>query len=201
MEKRLAFYGAYHSNPTNLTIHLICVPLILWSAQVVLSNIPFPGIFGFLSTYSTAPLSTVLIFNEYLVYKFSPATVLSVLFFVYYVILEPVAAVLYIPQLTFSLLTATAFAQRREHLYYAAILHVFCWGMQFLGHFVAEKRAPALFDDLLGALVLAPLFVHLENLFWLGYRPDLRRVLRNAISKDVTEFRRSHKAQVARNTE
>ena len=30
---QLAFYGAYHSNSINIVIHVICVPMILWSIQ------------------------------------------------------------------------------------------------------------------------------------------------------------------------
>ncbi|KAK7462685.1 hypothetical protein VKT23_007273 [Stygiomarasmius scandens] len=190
VEKQLAFYGAYHSHPINLTIHIICVPLILWSAQVFLTQIPFSTFFGPLSDSTR---NSVIIFNEYLIYKVTPATIVSVLYFLYYLILEPIAAILYLPQLTFSLLTATAFAETQANLSKAVFLHVFCWCMQFLGHGLAEKRAPALFDNLVGALVLAPLFVHLEILFKLGYRPDLRKMLRNDIAKDVVEYRKTVK--------
>lgn len=27
---QLVFYGAYHSNKTNVLIHIVCVPLIVW---------------------------------------------------------------------------------------------------------------------------------------------------------------------------
>lgn len=27
---QLTFYGAYHNNPINVAIHIVCVPLILW---------------------------------------------------------------------------------------------------------------------------------------------------------------------------
>lgn len=27
---QLTFYGAYHSNKTNVLIHIVCVPLLLW---------------------------------------------------------------------------------------------------------------------------------------------------------------------------
>jgi uncharacterized membrane protein YGL010W len=28
--QQLAFYGAYHSHPINILIHIICVPFIMW---------------------------------------------------------------------------------------------------------------------------------------------------------------------------
>lgn len=49
-----------------------------------------------------------------------------------------------------SLLTATSFAYRQNGVKNAAILHAVSWIMQFIGHGVAEKRAPALLDNLLG---------------------------------------------------
>ena len=40
LEKQFSFYGAYHSNNVNKIIHVICVPAILWTSLVWLSNIP-----------------------------------------------------------------------------------------------------------------------------------------------------------------
>lgn len=57
---------------------------------------------------------------------------------------------LYLPQATLSLLTATAFAHRGDAVQIAAAVHALCWIAQFLGHGLAEKRAPALLDNLLG---------------------------------------------------
>lgn len=48
------------------------------------------------------------------------------------------------------LLTSTAVAQRPDYVPIAGTIHAVCWIAQFLGHGVAEKRAPALFDNLLG---------------------------------------------------
>lgn len=48
------------------------------------------------------------------------------------------------------------------------------WGIQFVGHGVWERKAPALKDNLVQALFLAPFFVWLECLFWGGYRKELK---------------------------
>lgn len=48
------------------------------------------------------------------------------------------------------LLTATAFSKYPGHVTQAAILHAISWIAQFLGHGLAEKRAPALLDNVLG---------------------------------------------------
>ena len=57
---------------------------------------------------------------------------------------------LYVPQLTLSLLTATAFSYRADHNLIAGALHAISWIAQFYGHGVHEKRAPALLDNLIG---------------------------------------------------
>jgi len=73
----------------------------------------------------------------------------------------------------------------------AVLLHVGSWIAQFLGHGLAEKRAPALLDNLLGAVVLAPFFVHLEILFGLGYRPEFHRQIKNEIGKEIVRIRKA----------
>ena len=38
--------------------------------------------------------------------------------------------------------------------------------------------------------MLAPFFVHLELLFWGGYRPALHKKLQNEIGKEIAMFRK-----------
>lgn len=107
-----------------------------------------------------------------------------------------------------SLLTATAFAHQQNALVVAGGVHAFSWIAQFLGHGLAEHRAPALLDNLLGgpfaispitekhadhgtpAIVLAPFFVHLEILFQLGYRPDFHKQLNNDIGVEIARIKK-----------
>ncbi|KAJ3934218.1 MAG: hypothetical protein NXY57DRAFT_1047429 [Lentinula lateritia] len=177
---QLTFYGAYHNNKINILIHVICVPLIMWSAMVLLASAPHPS---FLPEYHQE-------FNKWLVFDLNYPAILFTVYETYYFILEPVAALLYAPQFTLSLLTATAFAQRSDYLTVAIAMQTFSWIAQFLGHGVAEKRAPALLDNLVGALVLAPFFVHLEILFALGYRPDMHKRLVNDVGTEIARIKK-----------
>lgn len=68
-------------------------------------------------------------------------------------------------------------------------LNVVCWCAQFIGHGFFERRAPALLDNLVQALVLAPFFVWMELLFMFGYRPELRRRVEKAVEKEVIKFK------------
>jgi len=181
VEKQLAFYGAYHSNKVNVLIHIICVPMIVWSFQALVAPLHVPS---FLPTYHR-------IFNEYLVFDVNYATIMASIYLAYYYMLEPFAALLYTPQMVLTVLTATAFSQKPGYVIQAAAIHGFSWVAQFIGHGFAEGRAPALLDNLLGAVVLAPFFVHLEILFGLGYRPAMHKRINNAIGKEIARIRKA----------
>ena len=58
-----------------------------------------------------------------------------------------------------------------------------------------EGRAPALLDNLLGAVVLAPLFVFVEVLFCFGYRPELQRWLTKETGRLISAFRAQRAAK------
>lgn len=181
VRKQLAFYGAYHSNPINVLIHVFGVPAIMWSSFVLATRIQTPAFFPeFRYT-----------FNEYLLFDLNTPAVVTAIYVVYYLILEPFAALLYAPQMAVTLLTATAYAHRPDGIRDAIIVQVVSWIAQILGHGLAEGRAPALVDNILGALVLAPFFVHLELMFMLGYRPALHKQLQNDIGLEIAKLRKA----------
>jgi len=110
-----------------------------------------------------------------------------------YILMEPVAGSLLAPLL----LGATAFA---NHLtttygetanYWALGVHITSWLAQFIGHGVYEGRAPALLDNLVQAVFLAPFFVWMEVLFFFGYRPELKGRLDKAVEREVAKYRAS----------
>ncbi|GAB4860774.1 hypothetical protein Ancab_035937 [Ancistrocladus abbreviatus] len=47
LERHFAFYGAYHSNPVNVLIHMLFVWPILFTALILLYFIPIPYLFNF----------------------------------------------------------------------------------------------------------------------------------------------------------
>ncbi|KAJ3539312.1 hypothetical protein NMY22_g4794 [Coprinellus aureogranulatus] len=185
VEKQLTFYGAYHSNKVNVAIHITCVPLILWSAYALTAPLPVPEFFP----------KVHYVLNQYLVFDLNWPAIAAALHIGYPLTTEHPPALsllklLYVPQLTLSLLTATAFSYRADHNLIAGALHALSWIAQFYGHGVHEKRAPALLDNLIGAIVLAPFFVHLEILFHFGYRPDMHKRITNSIGQEITRIRK-----------
>ena len=110
-----------------------------------------------------------------------------------YILMEPVAGAMLAPLL----LAGTAFANHLTSTYgmtanYWAIgVHIVSWLAQFVGHGIFEGRAPALLDNLNQAVFLAPFFVWLEVLFALGYRPELKSRLNDAVQSSISEYKAS----------
>ncbi|KAH9947302.1 hypothetical protein B0H21DRAFT_692324 [Amylocystis lapponica] len=186
VKKQLTFYGAYHHDPTNIMIHEIFVPVILWSVIDALTVMA-----AFIPTYDYLP-AVHIEFNEYLIFDLNVSAIHALLYILFYLVLEPTAALLYAPQLTMSLLTATTFSYIPNAFLIAGAIHIVSWIAQFIGHYGPEGRAPALLDNLVGAVVLAPFFVHLELLFKLGYNPELQKALETSVE---TELARIHVAE------
>ena len=46
VDRWLGNYSEDHRNPTNVLIHWICVPLIVWAAVALLWVVPVPAILG-----------------------------------------------------------------------------------------------------------------------------------------------------------
>ena len=121
------------------------------------------------------------------------ASLIALLYLAYYALLDVSAAILITPVWVFYYFIAFVFVRETPNsLSLSVIVFIASWIAQFYGHGVHEGRAPALLDNLLGAVVLAPLFVYIELLFYLGYRPELQKWLKNETGRLLAEFRRQH---------
>lgn len=118
-------------------------------------------------------------------------TIVTIIYSTLYILMEPVAGGMLAPLL----LGSTAYANHLTSAYgmkanYIALgVHIFSWIAQFVGHGIFEGRAPALLDNLVQALFLAPFFVWLEVLFAFGYRPELKARLDKAVEGDIKKFK------------
>ncbi|KAK0633458.1 hypothetical protein B0T14DRAFT_399673, partial [Immersiella caudata] len=177
LEKQLTFYGAYHHNTVNIVIHMICVPLILFSAFEIAAN--------------TGPFFTLPSWLQIPYLDPNMGTFAAILWGALYVLLEPVAG-------TALALICLGVAAGGNYLrlessapvtQIAIGVHVVSWIAQFVGHGRFEGRAPALLDNLFQAIFLAPLFVWLEFLFMIGYRPELKKRVDKAVAVEVAKFR------------
>lgn len=131
---------------------------------------------------------------SYLTLEYLPlnmCTIGSIIWGGFYVLMEPVAG---------SLLCAICFGMAAADNYFYSIdpktstavaggIFAVAWILQFLGHGKFEGRAPALLDNLMQALLLAPLFVWLELLFYFGYRKELKNRVDKKVEKNIEKFR------------
>ncbi|CAL0327631.1 unnamed protein product [Lupinus luteus] len=160
LEKHFAFYGAYHSNPINVLIHVLFVWPILFTTFVLF--------------YFTPPLSSAFSFpHPVLVFNFG--FLFAVVYALFYAFMD-IKAGSFAAFLTLIAWVGSSFVANSlgYSLAWKVVLaaQLFCWTGQFIGHGVFEKRAPALLDNLAQALIMAPFFVVLEVLeSSFGYEP------------------------------
>ncbi|XP_076904326.1 2-hydroxy-palmitic acid dioxygenase mpo1-like [Bidens hawaiensis] len=158
LENHFSFYGAYHSNPVNIFIHMLFVWPIVFTALVLLYftptfvNVSLPH--GLVLNYGF--LFTVIYAGFYVCLDVKAGSVAGLLCFVCWVFGSLLAQ-----HLGFSVAWKFVLAAQ-----------VFCWTGQFIGHGVFEKRAPALLDNLSQAFLMAPFFMLLEGMqMTVGYEP------------------------------
>ncbi|KAF5807228.1 putative 2-hydroxy-palmitic acid dioxygenase Mpo1 [Helianthus annuus] len=158
LEKHFSFYGAYHSNPVNIFIHMLFVWPILFTSLVILYFTPtlvhvsLPN--NLVLNYGF--LFTLIYAGFYVCLDVKAGSLAGLMCFVCWVFGSFLAQ-----HLGFSLAWKVVLAAQ-----------LFCWTGQFIGHGVFEKRAPALLDNLTQAFLMAPFFVLLEALqMAFGYEP------------------------------
>eukprot|EP00744_Colponema_vietnamica_P007471 GILI01010754.1.p2 GENE.GILI01010754.1~~GILI01010754.1.p2 ORF type:complete len:210 (+),score=56.07 GILI01010754.1:55-630(+) len=176
-------YGSYHNNGVNKFIHIICVPIIVWSLLVMIRPIPFDVVTSSVEVLKTLP-------SGWEAHWGMPALVLLIL---YYFLLDfgvgLVASVLF----AFLFYSSNVFAVTIPNSYNLAIaIHVVSWILQFIGHGVFEKRRPALLDNILQVFV-APFFVTLEVMFMVGYKPAVHRECQKRIGQNILAMNRANK--------
>lgn len=151
---QLAYYKAYHLEKHNVKIHLFCIPLILLTAVIMVGQTPLLW-----------PLTAA--------------------YGLYYLLLDVKVGSVAAALVTGMAFVALGLKDCSSQVWYGVIAtHVIAWAAQFYGHFHYEHKSPAVFDNLVQPLVLAPYFVLFEIVFMFGYRRDLEKtMLRQAKAK------------------
>jgi uncharacterized membrane protein YGL010W len=137
----LTEYGVSHRNPTNKSLHWICVPVIVWCAFGLMWTAPFPG-----QLRAAVPAANW-------------AVVAAVVTLVYYAFLSPRLSLGVLPVFIFMLWSIDE-VQRNAPLplwLICGILFVAAWIGQFIGHAI-EGRRPSFFKDL-QFLLIGPLWL------------------------------------------
>ncbi|OIT25353.1 PREDICTED: uncharacterized endoplasmic reticulum membrane protein C16E8.02-like [Nicotiana attenuata] len=191
LEKQFAFYGAYHSNPVNILIHMVFVwpifftGLILFDFTPPLFNLPPIQLCEHSSLVLNFGFLFALVYAMFYVALDKKAGSLAALLcFVCWVSSSMVAR-----QLGFSLAWKVVLAAQ-----------LFCWTGQFIGHGVFEKRAPALLDNLTQAFLMAPFFVLLEalqSLFDYEPYPGFHSKVKATIDAEIKEWQEKKQKKIS----
>jgi uncharacterized membrane protein YGL010W len=197
LEKELAFYRKYHcmclndplhcvqlltaGDQVNVSIHVACVPLILMTTFMMATRAKVP--------VSILEMALPHVPSEY--YKYiSLGTASAVGYGVFYALLDVAFGLPLLPVLVYATLKMSDIADDNPAaIRWALGIFVVAWVLQFIGHGVFEKRAPALLDNLVQALVLAPFFVVFEVAYAFGIRTSVIDKVDAIIKPEIEAFR------------
>jgi uncharacterized membrane protein YGL010W len=139
VDRWLGNYAEDHRNPTNVLIHWICVPLILWTAVALLWVLPVPALFGRQGLWAGAAMFLAISF--YLRLSRTLGFAMLAVFVVLGLITEGLFRVLGGWML----------------LWLAVGVFVLAWIAQFVGHKIEGKRPSFLTD--LAYLLIGPAWI------------------------------------------
>mgnify|MGYP001658940240 CR=1 FL=1 len=124
-------------------------------------------------------------------------TIGALIYAIFYILLEPIAGGLLAPAVIAAAYYGNYFLGTYGNTvnYWAGGIHIVSWLAQFVGHGAFEKRAPALLDNLVQAILLAPLFVWMEVLFFFGYRPELQERFEKGVELEILKFRNQQESE------
>jgi uncharacterized membrane protein YGL010W len=153
--EQLSTYKSVHLNRKNIRTHFIGVPMIIWAIALLLAGITFE--------IDSATLNEI--FGTQSI-KFTLTASLSVVVFIYYLLLSVPLALLALVLFGPLMWSVHVVVAIEYHTLIAIIVFVIGWVIQFIGHHY-EKAKPAFFDDI-NQLLIGPLFVIAEIYFLLG---------------------------------
>ena len=132
LRSHFADYARFHATSGNQACHSVGIPIIVFAILAMLAHVSVAPVGGFMLTAAELLLAAITI---------------------YYLTLDAVLALL-------MLLVASVFVAAGRHvpLLPALSLFVLGWILQFVGHYVYEKKAPAFFQNLTHLLV-GPLWI------------------------------------------
>lgn len=148
IDRWLGNYSEDHRNPTNITIHWICVPAILWTVIALLWVVPVPTVLGRAGFWAGVAMFFSLVF--YLRLSRALAFGMLAVFVLYGVVAE----------LLYRALGASTL------MWLAIAIFVMAWIGQFIGHKI-EGRKPSFLTDL-AYLLIGPAWLVAKILRRLG---------------------------------
>jgi uncharacterized membrane protein YGL010W len=132
LREHFADYGSFHATAGNKACHSVGIPLIFFAVIALLAHVPLLAVGGFTVTLAEPVILAITL---------------------YYLRLD---AALGAMMLVLSAVLAAA--GRFVPVAVASVLFVLGWVLQFMGHYVYEKKSPAFFRNVTHLLV-GPLWI------------------------------------------
>ena len=143
IDRWLGSYSGDHRDPVNQVIHLVCVPLILWSVLALLWALPVPSMLGRAGFWAGVAMFLSLVY--------------------YWRLSRPLGFGMLLAYIVLGLVTHLLHGLLGMGLLWLALgVFVIAWIGQFIGHMV-EGRRPSFLTDL-QYLLIGPLWT-LSKLF------------------------------------
>ena len=132
LRAHFAEYGSFHATAGNKACHSVGIPLIFFSVLALLGHVPLFRVSGFTVTLAEPVILAVTLYTLRL------DVALGAMMLVVSVALAAAGRVVSVPV--------------------AAFLFVMGWVLQFVGHYIYEKKSPAFFRNVTPLLV-GPLWI------------------------------------------
>jgi uncharacterized membrane protein YGL010W len=134
IDRWLGNYSEDHRNPTNIIVHWICVPLILWTAVALLWVLPVPAVIGRPGLWAGVAMFFALTF--------------------YLRLSRPLGFAMLIAFVVLGVITEFSYRALgpRNLMWLAIAVFVLAWIAQFVGHKIEGKK-PSFLTDLAYLLI------------------------------------------------
>lgn len=163
LKEKYGFYAKFHKNFLNKITHFICIPLLAFSAFVMLDYIQITfDINEHININNTNFNKTYYEYNECYGVLY-PSSILYLIYFIYYLLLTPFYGLIANAFYFCVLFSSQVFYCRVDDAYiYAIGIHIGSWIFQLLGHKLCEGNKPAFLDGIGDSFMVAPLFVVID---------------------------------------
>lgn len=137
------FYKKYHNNILNVLVHILCIPVLVWSTF---------GITNTLGRYAGLDQESYM--------RFLPSTLLYSMYMIYYKIIAPKKVfwqTFYLYLILLININTNYSKTYSGFVYY--ITHILGWILQIGSHKIFEGNSPALLQGIVQSFITAPIFI------------------------------------------
>ena len=171
-------YGKFHNNIVNKLIHIVFIPTIVYCIFGTSHYYPIVDINIVYEKLDVGLLMVIILPLVYMSQEFVSGFFTTIMLNTLY----------YISLQNWKVNNSNEdYYDGISYFRFLLYLQAFAWTMQFIGHGIFERRAPALTNNLLSAFV-APDFVVIEILYLFGYNTKAIEEAQIDIDEDISNY-------------